>query len=34
VYVYDNNPFKRVDGFRKAQRSAQANGRGIWNLCR
>ena len=34
VYVYDNNPFKRVDGFRKAQRSAQANDRGIWSLCR
>lgn len=34
VYVYDNNPFRRVSGFRKAQRSAEANGRGIWSLCR
>lgn len=34
VYVYDNNPFRRVAGFRKSQRSAKANGRGIWSLCR
>jgi endonuclease YncB( thermonuclease family) len=34
VYVYDNNPFKRVSGYRKAQRAAKAAGRGIWSLCR
>lgn len=34
VYVYDNNPFRRVDGYRKAQRSAKADSRGIWNMCR
>jgi endonuclease YncB( thermonuclease family) len=34
VYVYANNPFKRVAGFRKAQRLAKAAPRGIWKLCR
>jgi endonuclease YncB( thermonuclease family) len=34
VYVYDNNPFKRVEGFRKSQRAAKADPRGIWKLCR
>ena len=34
VYVYNNNPFKRVAGFRKSQRAAIADGRGIWSLCR
>jgi endonuclease YncB( thermonuclease family) len=34
VYVYNDNPFKRVGGFRKSQRAATANGRGIWSLCR
>jgi endonuclease YncB( thermonuclease family) len=33
VYVYNNNPFKRVRGYRKAQRAAEAAGRGIWSLC-
>jgi endonuclease YncB( thermonuclease family) len=34
VYVYANNPFKRVASYRKAQRSARANDRGIWRTCR
>jgi len=34
VYVYNNDPFKRVGSYRNAQRSAKAHGRGIWNLCR
>lgn len=34
VYVYDNDPFKRVTGYRKAQRSAKGGPRGIWELCR
>jgi endonuclease YncB( thermonuclease family) len=34
VYVYNNNPFKRVSGYRKAQRAAKDAGRGIWRLCR
>jgi endonuclease YncB( thermonuclease family) len=34
VYVYNNNPFKRVAGFRKSQRAATADRRGIWSLCR
>ncbi|HEU4514757.1 MAG TPA: thermonuclease family protein [Nocardioidaceae bacterium] len=33
VYVYDNNPFKRVQGYRKAQRSAKADPRGVWSMC-
>ena len=33
VYVYANDPFKRVAGYRKAQRSAKAHDRGIWGLC-
>jgi len=34
VYVYDNNPFKRVSGYRKSQRRAKNADRGIWGLCR
>jgi endonuclease YncB( thermonuclease family) len=34
VYVYGNNPFKRVAGYRKAQRIAKAAPRGVWKLCR
>jgi endonuclease YncB( thermonuclease family) len=34
VYVYDNTPFKRTANYRKAQRSAKANNRGIWGTCR
>jgi endonuclease YncB( thermonuclease family) len=34
VYVYANNPFKRVGGYRKAQRLAKAAPRGVWKLCR
>lgn len=33
VYVYNNEPFKRVSAYRKAQRSAKAHNRGIWGLC-
>lgn len=34
VYVYDNDPFQRVESFRRAQRSAKAAPRGVWRLCR
>jgi endonuclease YncB( thermonuclease family) len=34
VYVYNNNPFKRTAGYRKAQRAAQGAPRGIWKVCR
>lgn len=34
VYVYDNNPFKRVSGYKKSQRRAKNAERGIWGLCR
>lgn len=34
VYVYNNNPFKRTAGFRKAQRAAKAAPRGIWKARR
>jgi len=33
VYVYDHNPFRRVAGYRDAQRSARAHNRGIWRSC-
>ena len=33
VYVYNHNPFNRVDGYRNAQRSAKAHQRGIWGIC-
>jgi endonuclease YncB( thermonuclease family) len=34
VYVYADDPFKRVGTYRTAQRSARAHDRGIWGLCR
>ena len=34
VYVYDNNPFNRTAGYRKAQRLAKAAPRGVWRACR
>ena len=34
VYVYDGNPFRRVAGYRDAQRSARSHDRGIWSRCR
>lgn len=34
VYVYDNTPFQRVRGYRKAQRKAKAAPRGVWRICR
>lgn len=33
VYVYDDNPFQRVGQYRRAQRQAKTNLRGIWGLC-
>jgi endonuclease YncB( thermonuclease family) len=33
VYVYNDNPFKRVKGYRNAQDDARRNDRGVWNLC-
>ena len=33
VYVYNHNPFKRVAGYRLAQRDAGAHDRGVWGLC-
>lgn len=33
VYVYDNDPFERVGGYRKSQRAAKAAPRGIWKVC-
>ena len=33
VYVYNNNPFNRVASYRRAQRSANTQDRGIWGLC-
>ncbi len=34
VYVYNHNPFNRVDGYRKAQRFAKNHHSGIWgSLC-
>lgn len=33
VYVYDNAPFKRVKKYKKAQRSAKNNDRGLWGTC-
>jgi micrococcal nuclease len=33
VYVYHQNPFKRVADYRSARRSARAHDRGIWGMC-
>ena len=33
VYVYNHNPFRRVTGYRHAQRTARAHNRGIWRAC-
>jgi endonuclease YncB( thermonuclease family) len=33
VYVYNNDPFKRVKSYRNAQASAKANNRGSWRTC-
>lgn len=33
VYVFNHNPFKRVDSYRRAQRNANGHDRGIWGLC-
>lgn len=34
VYVYKDDPFKRASSYQKAERSADADDRGIWSLCR
>lgn len=33
LYVYDNTPFKRVKGYRTAQRRAKNAPRGVWKIC-
>lgn len=33
TYVYDRTPFRRVKSYRKAQRNAKANNRGLWRIC-
>jgi len=33
VYVYNQNPFKRVVGYRAATSDAGAHDRGIWGIC-
>lgn len=33
VYVYNNNPFRKVGRFREAERQARDAGRGAWGLC-
>jgi endonuclease YncB( thermonuclease family) len=33
VYVYHQNPFKRVADYRAARHSAHAHDRGIWGMC-
>ncbi|GAB2768286.1 hypothetical protein GCM10027020_21520 [Nocardioides salsibiostraticola] len=33
VYVYDNTPFRRVASYRKMQKQAQRNDRGVWGPC-
>lgn len=33
VYVFNNNPFQRVKGYRAAQADAKAAPRGIWRIC-
>ena len=34
VYVYGGTPFRRVAGYRTAESTASAVGRGIWSRCR
>jgi endonuclease YncB( thermonuclease family) len=34
VYVYHHRPFRRVESYRRAQRSAKAHNLGIWKHCR
>ena len=33
VYVYNDNPFKRVKAYRDAQDDARRHGGGAWELC-
>lgn len=33
VYVYDNNPFNRTAGYRRAQRAARNHDQGVWRVC-
>jgi micrococcal nuclease len=34
VYVYEDEPFELVRGFRQAQESAEREGAGVWSKCR
>ena len=34
VYVYAHDPFQRVRAYRRSQRNARSEGRGVWSLCR
>ena len=33
VYVYNDNPFRRVGSYRRAQHRARAQDLGVWRLC-
>jgi endonuclease YncB( thermonuclease family) len=33
VFVFDDDPFRRVGGYRRAARRARADGRGVWGAC-
>lgn len=33
VYVFDNNPFRRLGSYRRAQRAARSGDRGVWRIC-
>jgi endonuclease YncB( thermonuclease family) len=33
VYVYNDNPFKRVKGYREAKEDARKHDRGVWGVC-
>jgi micrococcal nuclease len=33
TYVYDNNPFRQVSSFRRAEAAARSEARGVWGHC-
>ncbi len=33
VYVYNDNPFERVRGYRRAEQRAREQGSGVWGSC-
>lgn len=33
VYVYDDAPFRQIERFRRAERTARDSGSGVWGLC-